>query len=134
MGVTVFITFERDFGETNAIHVDGKALATALNWLDGLAQRSSLPTLSSFIAGFSDVLDDDALSDELAGTAPGDGDADLWFLPEQGIKTVNGLLRHGKATPTPGFEAGLLADLEGLRAALKAAKAAGVRFRLELDI
>jgi hypothetical protein len=131
MGVAIFISFERDFGNETGITIDGKAIAAHLDDLDAMAQRIQLPPLSDFFGNHAELLD----------TLGVDIDADVdvaaktnWFEAASAIKTVNGLLRQGKATPSLGFDAALVQDLEDLCAALKAAKAAQVRFCLSLDI
>jgi hypothetical protein len=131
MGAALFIRFERDFGNETGVTMSGKAIAAHLGDLDVMANRIKLVPLSDFVASQAEMLA------ELGVEADIDADIDTeehWFEAETGIKTVNGLLRQGKATPNVGFDAALIADLEDLRAALKAAKQHNVRFYLNVDI
>jgi hypothetical protein len=130
MGVAIFISFERDFGNETGVTMSGKAIAAHLDDLDAMATRIKLVPLSDFFGSPAAMLEELGIAAE---TEDVKAEAS-WFEAETAIKTVNGLLRQGKATPNVGFDEALVEDLEDLRAALKTAKQQQVRFCLQLDI
>lgn len=127
MGASIYISLEPKVASAGPESVDGKALSRAWEKLDALLTKNRRPTLSSFVsmdAGeMEDLLGDD---DDMAPVEA------QWFDPAQGITLLEFLL-SGPVAPEVSRLSGVTEDLQACLAVLRAAAAAGSKWRFVQD-
>lgn len=112
--VSVVLYFEREV--PGGWYTDSAAIARNCVYLDEIAARAGVSTLSAF--GFADDMG---------------GETVTWHAPELGLLTISRLSE--KLRENPGFEpeaGNILADLDKMRARLEEARKQGTRFCLIL--
>jgi hypothetical protein len=126
MSVAWYIVLEKQIPGFDAF-VNGKALAKAAEKLDYLAKQHSARPLMSFFSSSREQMSALAASE---GVETGTGIAEIWFVAEEGLRTVNLLLE--KIEGNPAYEA-VRKDLLDFRKVLETAKQQGVRWHLAID-
>jgi hypothetical protein len=112
--------------------VNGKAIAHAIEELDALCDKVSLPKLDSFIGQPLDEIAD-LLGEEIELPEGEDGGA-LWFEPQEGINLINSLIEviqkdaEGLTSPIE-----VIDDLTEYKDVLTEAIAVGAKWHLALD-
>jgi hypothetical protein len=106
--------------------VDGKALAQALDLLDGIALNVGVIPLTAFISAGGE--DDYGILEEAEIEVP----AENWWSAEDGLTTVRALLEEIRQTDQG--DDGLLMDLRGLEDVLAQAHRKQVRWHLAIDL
>jgi hypothetical protein len=127
VGVALYITFERPVPGVSASSVDGKAIAAALEELDGAARVCNVRPLSDFISHSADEVA--AMADDL-GIDKVETPEERWFLPQEGLRVLEALLAYARRTSEL---AEATTDLESAVSVLRAASTAGTRFHLAVD-
>jgi hypothetical protein len=108
-----------------AAKVDGTALSSAADILDGLARDAGVMPLSHFIS----LADDDyGILDE-AGIEPPVAE---WFSTAQGLETVRALLDAVRKLPDA--DDAVISDLSALEQVLVEADARGAKWHLAADL
>jgi len=117
--------------------VNGKALAHESKRLDKVAKELGLRALDDFVSyspeEFREMMEGlGADEDEVAGmTVP----EQQWFAPKEGLAWVAKVTANVRANPAAVKDAkAVLADLDQFREVLEQAKAARVRWNLQIDI
>jgi len=128
MGVSYFVEFNKTIPSYDASEeIIGKAFARAENELNKLYKKLKLkPIIDFFGQDESDLLGEDVgtQSDELP-----------WFEPDEGLKTIQGLLQYLKENPEAIRNCeNVLEDLHAFENALIVCKAAGAKWHLAMDI
>jgi hypothetical protein len=130
VGAALFIVLEREVNGIDAGAVSGKSLSRHLEWLDDVARKRGVRSLSQYIsvnpeeaAGF--------LEDEGVDTAALSLPSEQWFDAVEGMQTIGALLDHAQSQK-PG-ESGLLQDLKACQHVLEAARDNNVRFHFAVD-
>jgi hypothetical protein len=128
MGVSYFVEFNKTIPSYDGSEeIIGKAFARAENELNKIYKKLKLkPIIEFFGQDESDLLGDDVEipSDELP-----------WFEPDEGLKTIQGLLQYLNENPGAIKNCeNVLQDLLAFENALIACKAAGAKWHLAMDI
>lgn len=128
MGAALYIVLETEIPGLDTM-VDGKMLSRAEERLADAATRRGVRPLMEFFS---------MNPEEAGGFLEGEGlegvvevPAEQWFLPEEGLRTVQALLGEAEASPELS-EA--LQDLQGFQRILQEAEKNGVRWHLAVDI
>jgi hypothetical protein len=131
MGVAFYPILERDLPGVTDSDVDGKALASAHESLDDLARAMGVRPLADFISVNAEMAEFEEHGLDVDDLPP-----EHWSSPADALVTVRALVaRSVEEIPAGGFGSdAVFEDLRALERVLDAADAAGVRFRLAIDI
>lgn len=125
MSVALFIKLSKDVDFD--IFVNGKALSHTADVLDGFASQLGVKPLMEFYS-----TDPEDLPEELEGIEI--TWKEKWFLPEDGLATVNALLSHLATNDVLGDDKDrVLADLKEFELVLSEAKKQELKWHLEVD-
>lgn len=132
MSVAYYIVLDNDDPGFETF-VNGKAVAHAIDDLDGLCDASGLARLESFVGqsaeDYADLLGEEIEFPE------GQESGNLWFEPEAGIAWVDALMAAINASPDTLRDRGrVLDDLAEYKKVLVQARDIGARWHLALDI
>jgi hypothetical protein len=129
MSVAWYVVLERKIPGFE-IFINGKALGHASELLDSLARDEGVLPLSAFFSASTEELtgfaSDHGVDLQELGTAP----PEKWFLPEDGLRTLDALM---KAAESRKIEEHIVKDLRDFQAVLQTAQANGVRWHLAVD-
>ena len=125
MGIAFSAAFQKKVTGVGKLGRDCMEIEPALKTLDKLAKKKKLPDLSSLLSvdpeEMAEMLDMDV---EDLGAPP-----EQWFAPEEGLKTVRGLLAALAADPKAAKNQDLIAgDLKQLESELAKAAKQKVKF------
>lgn len=132
MGVSIYVSLEKDIAGVDPLAINGKPLSKAVDVLDERAQAKGLRPVMEMVssppeevADFMDV-DVDDLPEHLA--------AEQWFAAADGLKTIRAMIEHLQQHPTAVKASDdVLTDLQDIEAVLVAAEAQQVKFHFSID-
>jgi len=125
MGASLYIALEKEISGTDTT-IDGKMLSRAEKYLARAAKRLGVrPLMEFFSADASEAAD--LLGEDVAGIEIPDTQ---WFSAEEGLRTVDALLREADASPDLRATKD---DLLGCQRVLREALKHGVRWHLAVD-
>lgn len=129
MGVSIYLSLQKDIAGVDPLAIDGKLLAQAQDTLDDFAERAGLKTIAE-MTSFSDEELDDFFDDE----AEMPMNEEQWFAAADGLATVRAMLVQLRAHPNfvPRSK-DVIEDLAAIEAVLLAAEQAHVRFHFSID-
>jgi hypothetical protein len=133
LGVALYPVFERDVpGYDPSTGLSGKALAQAVDAGHGPLEATCRAIGVTPIFGFYHETNSESF-EKIGEEVPANQalDEPQWFDPDDGLRTVSGLLECADAER---MEPRLLGDLVRLQQVLEIAKNHGTGFRLRLDI
>jgi len=125
MGTALYIALEENIPDVDTM-IDGKMLSKAEKHLAKAAKRLGVRPLMEFFSTSADEAAD-LMGDNVAGI---DIPAAQWFSAEEGLKTVDALLREAERSPQLGAAKD---DLLGCQRVLQEAQKRGVRWHLAID-
>ena len=130
MSSALFITLEREFPGIDAGSVNGKFLSRNLDWLDEVAHKLTVRSLSSLI---SVNPEEAAAFFEGEGADPADLPfrAEEWFDASEGLRTIDALLEHTKSLRPDDQQ--LLRDLIDCQRLLDRLRKENIRFHFAVD-
>ncbi len=133
MGLGYVVVLERELDGIDPRLVDGRALAAERHTLDAAAHEMDLPGLGEFVAFSHDEAE--TLAADMKFDAPTVGDpTGRWFSCANGLEVVGVIQDFIEENPDEVREAAAIREgLRAMREVLKAAEAAGVRFRLSVE-
>jgi hypothetical protein len=125
MGTAYYIALEETIPDVDTV-IDGKMLSKAESDLAEAATRIGVRPLMEFFSTSADEAAD-LFGDDIAGI---DIPAAQWFSAEEGLRSVDALLREAEVNPNlkPAKE-----DLLACQRVLREAQKHGVRWRLAID-
>lgn len=132
MGVSIYVSLEKDIAGVDPLAINGKPLSKAVDVLDEWAKTKGLTPAMEMVSSPPDEVADlmdvdvDDLPDHLA--------AEQWFAAADGLKTIRAMIEHLQQHPmTVKAADDVLADLQDIEAVLVTAEQAQVRFHFSLD-
>ena len=133
MGVSIYVTLEKEIAGVDPLAISGKPLSKAVDALDEWAQANSLTPLMEMVSSPPDEIAE--LMDVDVEDLPEHLAAEQWFAAAEGLKTIRAMIEHLQQTSTAVKAAeDVLTDLQDIEAVLAAAEAAQVKFHFSLDI
>lgn len=129
MGSALYAVVSGGAPAAHSEHMDGSALAGALDALDSVAEELGLPKLLDFFS-----MDPEEAASLMEGGSPDDLPALQWFQPSKALPTVRALLKHVQEHPDEVQSAKrVLTDLTALEKILVGAQKGRAKFHLALD-
>src|ERR1041384_8230295 len=125
MGAALYIALEKQIPDFDSV-IDGKMLSKSEKQLAAAAKRLGVRPLMEFFSTSAEEAED-LLGEDVGGI---DIPASQWFSPEEGLKTVEGLLTQAEISPElkPTKDA-----LLGCQRVLREAQKHGVGWHLAMD-
>jgi hypothetical protein len=132
MGVSIYVSLERDIAGVDPLAINGKPLSRAIDTLDAWARANGLTPLMEMVSSPPDEVAD--LMDVDVDDLPEHLAAEQWFSAADGLKTIRAMIEYLQQEPTAVKASDdVLADLQDIEAVLVAAEQAQVRFHFSLD-
>lgn len=132
MGVSIYVSLEKDIAGVDPLAINGKPLSKAVDVLDEWAQAKGLRPVMEMVSSppeeVADLMDVDVddLPEHLA--------AEQWFAAADGLKTIRAMLEHLQQPPTAVKAVDdVLSDLQDIEAVLVAAEQSQVKFHFSMD-
>ncbi len=129
MSVAWYIVLERKIPGFE-IFINGKALGHASELLDSLAIHAGVLPLSGFFSTSPEEITGFAAEHGVDLKELGSVPAEKWFLPEDGLRTLDALMKVAESRK---IDSHIVKDLQDFHAVLQNAQANGVRWHLAVD-
>ena len=132
MGVSIYVSLERDIVGVDPLAINGKPLSKAVDVLDDWVKTNGLTPVMEMVSSPPDEIAD--LMDVDVDDLPEHLAAEQWFSATDGLKTIRAMIAYLQGHPTAVKASDdVLADLQDIEAVLISAEQAQVKFHFSMD-
>jgi len=133
VGTALYIRLEREIPDLD-LFVDGKTLCKESDTLDSIAAELGVKPLMEFFSASPDEINDFLEGEHARDLVGVEKVQEVWFDPEDGLKTVRALLVALRENPEIlGDTEGVVLDLLEFERVLSEAKENNVKWHLSVD-